>query len=120
LIAQGIEAPVALTRPRTHALGFSVRRVLNYLWGGYREIDPRSQQELMALGILRPATEASLDELETSVNESRLLVVGGLGLLSVVAMYFGAGGYWTWLGCLLFLLSLGAFTWISTSAKVGG
>ncbi|MDX1600497.1 MAG: amino acid permease [Anaerolineales bacterium] len=114
LIADQVECPVAVTRPRTHALGFGVRQILNYIWGGYREIDPRSQRELLEQDILLPKERATEGDLHTAVNKPALLGIGVLAVAVSLAMYLGDGGIWTWVGALGFFVVLGLFTWIST------
>jgi amino acid transporter/nucleotide-binding universal stress UspA family protein len=112
-IANDIDVPVALIRPRTPLLGFGLRRILQYIRGGYREIEPASETMLREHGILRPPSERYSGELHTAVNTTRLLIVGLLALVSVTLMYLGDGGPWTWVGSIAFIVVLGWFTWIS-------
>jgi amino acid transporter/nucleotide-binding universal stress UspA family protein len=113
-IVQQVGCPVVLVRPRVDRLGFGVYRLLSYLRGGYRRIDPKSEQSLQAQGILRPATERGSSDLHTQVNTWELLVTGVLGVISSALMYWGSGGTWTWVGAVLFLITLAGFTYIST------
>lgn len=114
-IAQMIDIPVALTRPRTHALGFGLRMILNYIWGGYRDIDPRSQRELTELGILtgegdrsgRPATE---------ISRPLVIVSGSVAVAGAMSIYFGDGGMLTWIGALAFIAALFLFTFTTVRA----
>lgn len=112
-IAGRIGVPVALIRPRTPLLGFGLRRVLNYIRGGYREIAPASETMLQDQGILRPEAERHTGELHTAVNKARLLIVGVLALIAVTLMYIGQGEMLTWISSGFFILLLLWFTWIS-------
>lgn len=118
-IAQGVGCPVVLVRPQVDTIGFSLYRLLSYLRGGYRQIDPASEKALQAQGILRPVTERSHSDLHTHVNTWELLVTGVLGVISSVLMYWGGGGTWTWVGAVLFLITLAGFTYISTQGVFG-
>lgn len=113
LLADRIDIPVALTRPRTHALGFGVRKILNYVWGGYLDIDPRSQRELVDLGLLLPAKDAKPWDPNTAVNKPVVLILGLLALASAIAMFVGSGDGLTWFGAVGFMLVLWIFTWFS-------
>ncbi|HZD10301.1 MAG TPA: amino acid permease, partial [Candidatus Binatia bacterium] len=112
-IAQSIDVPVALIRPRTPMLGFGFRQILNYIRGGYREIEPASETALQELGILRPASERQGEQLKTAVDKGRLLVVSVLAIVAIVLIYLGGGELWTWIGSVAFLVLLLVFTWIS-------
>jgi hypothetical protein len=121
-ITGSIDIPVALIRPRAPLLGFGLRQILNYVRGGYREIEPSSETMLQEQGILRPVTERFTGQLETGVNTTRLLLSGLLSIIAVVLMYLGGGETLTWVGSVLFLLMLLWFTWISVrpAAEPGG
>jgi hypothetical protein len=95
-------------------VGFGLAQILRYLRGGYRRIDPRSEQALQAQGILRPRAERRLDALHTHVNRLELILSGLLGLISVGLIYTGDGDHWTWVGVGLFLVILIWFTYLST------
>lgn len=112
-IAQSINVPVALIRPRTPVLGFGLRQLLNYVRGGYREIEPSSETMLQEQGLLRPIAERYTGVLETGVNKVRLLLSGVLALAAVVMIYIGDGETITWVGSILFIITLLWFTWIS-------
>jgi amino acid transporter/nucleotide-binding universal stress UspA family protein len=118
-LAEAIECPVALTRPRTHAFGFGVRRILNYVWGGYLDIDPRSQRELMDLGLLLPPEKAKPWDPTTAINKPAVLLMAALALASALAMYFGDGGTMTWVGAIVFILVLWMFTWLTIKPTPG-
>ena len=94
-------------------LGFGLRQILNYIRGGYREIEPSSETALQELGILRPAEERTGEPLKTAVNKGRLLVISILAFVAVALIYFGDGEFWTWVGSVAFILLLLIFTWIS-------
>ncbi len=112
-VAQQIDVPVALIRPRTPLLGFGLRQLLNYVRGGYREIERESEDMLQEQGILRPESERYTGELHTAVNKGLLLIVGVVSVIAVTLMYVGDGDALTWIGSIVFLLSLVWFTWIS-------
>ena len=112
-IAQQVVPAVVLVRPRAGAVGFGLRRVLNYFRGGYRRVDPASEKELQEQGILLSEADQNHHELHTLVNETALVLCGILGLIAVLAIYFGAGETATWIGVLLYLLALGWFTYLS-------
>lgn len=112
-VAQSIDAPVALIRPRAPFLGFGLHQFLNYVRGGYRDIEPSSESMLQEQGLLRPIAERFTGELETGVNKMRLLITGVLSVIAVILMYIGDGETLTWVGSILFLFSLFWFTWIS-------
>ncbi len=113
LLAERLDIPVAVTRPRTHAVGFGVRQILNYIWGGYLDIDPRSQRELVDLGLLLPAKDAKPWDPNTAVNKPAVLLMAALAVASAVAMFVGSGSTLTWIGAVGFMLVLWAFTWFS-------
>ena len=70
-------------------------------------------EDLKEAGLLLPEEEWGKYELKTTVNTAALSGVGILGIISVAMMYLGDGHWPTWLGVLLFLLSLIAFLIIS-------
>jgi amino acid transporter/nucleotide-binding universal stress UspA family protein len=113
ILAERIEVPVALTRPRTNVFGFGLRQILNYFWGGYLDIEPRSQRELMELGLLLPPDQAKPYALATAVNRPALLLTGVLGIGSAVSIYAGGGGTMSWIGSAGFVLALWLFTAIA-------
>jgi len=115
-LAQLTRPPVILLRPETGAVGFGLRRVMNYLRGGYRQIDPISERELQEQGILLPENRAAKSELETSVNRLGLLLCGLLSLVAVSFMYVGDGESLTWVGALLFFVAIAWFTRLSTKS----
>lgn len=118
-IAQAARRPAVLVRPRVDGVGFGVFRLLSYLRGGYRRIDSRSERALQEQGILRPSSERSSSDLHTHVNTWELLATGILGLVACILMYWGSGGFWTWAGAVLFLMTLAGFTYISTQGVFG-
>jgi amino acid transporter/nucleotide-binding universal stress UspA family protein len=112
-IADQIDVPVALIRPRAPLLGFGLRQLLNYVRGGYREIEPESETMLQEQGLLRPVSERFTGELHTAVNTTRLLIVGVLAIVATALMYVGDGEALTWISGIAFLVLLFLFTWIS-------
>lgn len=113
LLTERLDIPVALTRPRTHIVGFGVRQVLNYIWGGYLDIDPRSQRDLVDQGLLLPPEKAKPWDPNTAVNKPAILLMGALAVGSAVAMLAGSGDILTWIGALGFILVLWIFTWFA-------
>ena len=113
LLADRIDIPVAVTRPRTNPFSFGLRQVLNYVWGGYLDIDPRSQRELVDLGLLLPVEEAKPFDPTTAVNKIAIAIMGILAIGSAIAMYVGDGETLTWVGAVVFILVLWAFTWLT-------
>jgi nucleotide-binding universal stress UspA family protein len=113
LLAERVGIPVAVTRPRTNPFSFGIRQILNYIWGGYLDIDPRSQRELVDLGLLLPAEEAKPFDPTTAINKAAIVVLGLLAVGSTIAMYVGGGGMLTWVGAVVFILVLWIFTWMT-------
>ena len=109
-----VEPPIILVRPETGAVGFSLRRMLNYLRGGYRQIDPVSEKELQEQGILLPEAQVDQTDFETSVNRRSLILCGILAVAAVTMMYLGGGESLTWVGTLLFFVVIIWFTRLST------
>ncbi|MCC9075363.1 amino acid permease [Litorilinea aerophila] len=112
-LAGQLETSVVLVRPQTGPVGFGLARLLHYVRGGYRIIEPTSAQELQEQGILAPQPIHNPEDLHTAVNKKSLLGAGLLGLLSVLLMYWGDGSGFTWLGVGIYLLCLFWFTWSS-------
>ncbi|MFP3854885.1 MAG: universal stress protein, partial [Anaerolineales bacterium] len=113
LLAEQVDIPVAVTRPRTNPFSFGVRQILSYIWGGYLDIDPRSQRELVDLGLLLPVEEAKPFDPTTGVNKTAISIMGILAMGSAIAMYVGDGDTLTWVGAIVFILVLWAFTWLT-------
>ncbi|HBY93413.1 MAG TPA: hypothetical protein DEP84_05505 [Chloroflexi bacterium] len=112
-IAERVEPPVILVRPKTGPVKFGLYRALNYLRGGYRRIDPTAEKELQAQGILLPRPVAGAGEPRSSINRGVLLLAGILAIVSAAAMYLGDGGAWTLVGAALFFVALLWFTQLS-------
>ena len=111
-IARRIYPPLALVRSKPAGLKFGIYRILNYLRGGYAEVDLSSEKELRDQGLLL-AKSGKRTDLHTSVNKLSLLVSGAVMITSAVTMLLGHGGAWTWIGTAGFLGGLGIFTWVS-------
>ncbi len=118
-IARKIQPPLALVRSKPTRLKFGLYQLLNYLRGGYAEVDPTSEKELKDQGLLR-AKSGRKGDLHTTVNKLGLLTSGGVMAASALAMLLGDGGTWTWIGTVGFLLGLGLFAWISVRGVIGG
>jgi len=112
-IAHDVEPPVILVRPRTGAIGFGLRRMLNYIRGGYRAIDPASEKELREQGVLLPKAEHDVAALHTSVNRLGVVLSGLLAVVSAALIYWGGGNFLTWVGVVLFFIAMFWFTWQS-------
>ncbi|MGK7313421.1 MAG: hypothetical protein ACN0LA_14490 [Candidatus Longimicrobiales bacterium M2_2A_002] len=77
-----------------------------------------SMEDLREHGVLLPEEEWGEHRLETTVPQGRLatgFVIAVLGLLSI---YFGAGGLWTWVGLVVFLVALYWIIWVCDRAVV--
>jgi hypothetical protein len=77
-----------------------------------------SLDDLREQGILLPENEWGAHRLETTVQQGRLTVAFGLAVASAVVVYLGAGGRWTWIGLVAFLISLYWVIWICDRAIV--
>lgn len=69
-----------------------------------------SLEKLEEDGILRPREEWGESELRTTVNKPRLIAMGIAALASCGLMLWGNGDIRTWIGLVLFLADLFAFT----------
>lgn len=81
----------ARIRPRTPTIGFGMHQILNYVRGGFRDIEPESEASLQEQGILRPVSERYHGRLVSGVNKTPMLISALLGLIAVVLMYVGDG-----------------------------
>jgi nucleotide-binding universal stress UspA family protein len=113
LVAREVRPPVILVRPETGRVGFGLRRVLNYVRGGYRTIDPTVEKELQEQGILMPKAHHDVEDLHSSVNQVTLVLCGLLAVASTTVIYLGDGGTWTWIGVVGFFIALAWFTRMS-------
>ncbi len=75
-----------------------------------------SIKDLKEMGILLPEEKWGQFDLHTSVNKPQLVGAGILALIGSVLGYAGNGGTCTWIGVMLFFVSLGWFTVISVKA----
>ena len=75
-----------------------------------------SMEDLREHGVLLPEEEWGEHRLETTVPQGRLatgFVIAVVGLLSI---YLGAGGLWTWIGLIVFLVALYWIIWVCDRA----
>ncbi|MBW7882176.1 MAG: amino acid permease [Caldilineaceae bacterium] len=120
-IAQRVTPPVVLASPSTSPVGFSWFRLLNYVRGGYKRIEPASERELVEHGLLAPEEqEVTEPPLHSRVNQNGVLVTALVSLASVVAMYIGHGETLTWVAGVLFLAALIWFTRLSMAGTGPG
>lgn len=77
-----------------------------------------SQEDLERHGVLLPREEWGAHQLETTVSERWLALAFALAVGSLCVIYFGAGGTWTWIGLVTFLIALYWIVWICDRAVV--
>lgn len=65
-----------------------------------------SLDDLRKHGILLPEAEWGQHRLETTVAEGPMAAAFGMALAAVTAIYLGGGGPWTWVGLVVFLVTL--------------
>lgn len=75
-----------------------------------------SLQDLKEHGVLLPEEEWGDHSLSTTVPQGRLLASFALAVASLVSIYTGNGGRWTWVGLGGFLIGLYAITVICDRA----
>ena len=93
-----------------------MRQTLNYLRGGYAEVEPESRQRLVEQGFLDDEQEAKPQGLKSPVNQTVLFIIGTLMVVAALFMFFGDGQPLTWVGAVGYLVLLLAFTWVSVTA----
>ena len=119
-IAQRVDQPVALVRPRGSRLGFGLHRLIARLQGAPDDADgtdatdgpDEAAEELAEEGLLKA------EGAEAFAPRSRAQRAVGLGLAllgagSALAMYLGYGRGLTWIGGGVFIVALWAFTWLA-------
>ncbi len=115
IIAERTQAPVLLLNPEKSPLQFGVQQAVNWVSGGYAEVDPESRERLEEQGYIDD--EAKTDgKLKSSVSQPLIMLIGLLVLLSSFLMFAGDGDTLTWVGALLYFASLLVFTFISVRA----
>jgi hypothetical protein len=112
-IARETDTPVLLLRPEGHPVEFGLGRALDYLRGGYAEVDDDSRQRLEDQGYIVQRPAGAAGGLKSSVNEPVMLVIGILTLAAAVMMFAGDGGTLTWIGVIVYFVMLVAFTVLS-------
>ncbi len=112
-IASQVQTPVMLVGTKTNPVGFGVYRLLRYIRGGYRRIEPTAEKELLEQGILLPPSERKVGPRSAPANQRMILIVAILALAAILTMYLGYGTLLTWIGGILFLVALAAFTRLS-------
>ena len=111
-IAAKVDAPVMLVGPKANPLGFGITRMIHYVRGGYRRIEPAVEKDLQEQGFLRPRGEGSQRRIWTPPHQSAVLIAGLFAIAAIVAMYFGYGRATTWVGAVVYLLALAWFTYL--------
>lgn len=116
-IAHESDTPVVLLRPGGSRIEFGMRQTLNYLRGGYAEVQEDSRQRLIDQGFLDEDQEASKTVgIKSSINQNYVLIIGILTVISVLLMFFGNGDTLTWIGAVSYLILLLLFTWLAITA----
>lgn len=72
-----------------------------------------SLEDLEKAGILLPREDWGSHDIHTRVRKGPLLVVSVMTPVALGMMYVGNGARTTWLGLVLFLGLLGAFTFVT-------
>ena len=116
IIAERTRTPVLLLHPETSGVEFGLRQAANYVSGGYASVDPESRQRLAEHGFIDEGAAPTNGKLKSSVSQPIVLVIGILTVASLVMMYAGSGDTLTWVGALLYFVSLLAFTFVSVRA----
>ena len=75
-----------------------------------------SVTDLKKLGLLRPESEWSGKGVGRSAYPLRTALFGALGLGGCIAMVFGDGGGWTWIGLAVFMVMLTLFVIVNVQA----
>lgn len=75
-----------------------------------------SLESLEQDGILLPREQWGKADLHTTVNKPRLIALGVVAVAGCGLMLWGDGNAWTWIGLMLFLADLFAFTAFSMQA----
>lgn len=78
-----------------------------------------SLEDLREHGVLLPEEEWGRHRLETTVPQPVLLMAFALAVASLVAIYVGGGGAWTWIGLGGFLFGLYSIAVICDRAVMG-
>ncbi len=118
-IALRTKSPVILYNPKGTFVRFGLNQMANYVKGGYKEINTKSEKELEKEGMLAPRGEQATLDLHTRVNKTELILSGLIAVVSSALMYVGDGNFLTWIGMGGFLIGLFWFTIISVKgAKV--
>ena len=116
-IARESDTPVILLRPEGSRIQFGMRQTLNYLRGGYAEVQPDSRQRLIDQGFLDDEQEADkVVGLKSSINKNYVFIIGVLTVIAAFLMFFGDGDTLTWIGAVAYLVLLLVFTWLAVTA----
>lgn len=73
-------------------------------------------EDLREHGVLLPEEEWGTHRLESTTRQVPLLAAFALAAASLVVLYLGDGGTWTWGGTATFLVCLAAITWMCDRA----
>jgi amino acid transporter/nucleotide-binding universal stress UspA family protein len=112
-IALRTKTPVILYNPKGTYVKFGLTQIANYVKGGYKEINIKSEKELEKEGMLAPRGEEATEDMHTRVNKTSLLLSGLIAIFSSALMYIGDGNSLTWIGVGGFFVGLFWFTIIS-------
>jgi amino acid transporter/nucleotide-binding universal stress UspA family protein len=116
LIAQRTDTPVLLLHPEASPLQFGLQQTLDYVRGGYAEVDPESKQRLEEQGYIVEGQDNGETGLKSSVNQPMMLLIGIATIITTILMYVGSGGTLTWIGVIGYFVMLLAFTGLSVRA----
>ena len=70
-----------------------------------------SMEDLREHGVLLPEEEWGQHRLENTVPQGRLAAGFAIAVAGIVSIYLGAGGRWTWIGLVVFLVALYWIVW---------
>ena len=116
IIAERAPTPVLLLNPEKSPLQFGVQQAVNWVSGGYAEVDPESRERLEEQGYIVDDEVKTDGKLKSSVSQPLIMLIGLLTLISAIMMFAGDGDTLTWVGVLLYFGSLLVFTFISVRA----
>ena len=116
IIADRTRTPVVLLHRATSAVDFGVQRMVSWIGGGYKSVDPESRQRLEEQGYIVNGEAPAPEKLKSTVSQPVILAIGILTLIAAFLMIAGNGDTLTWIGALLYFGALLAFTFVSVRA----
>lgn len=75
-----------------------------------------SMEDLREHGVLLPEEDWGRYPTDTTVPQGWMATLGVVAVAAIVVMYLGAGGPWTWIALVAFLLANLLVTWICDRA----